>query len=77
MLDAPREELLRRELSRTHVMVTFRLVDEHGEVRCWMPTLRVPLDIRHEFPMQTKNLQPLHTSGTVKRVGLYHIWQRI
>ena len=37
----------------------------------------VPLDRRHEFDMQVNNVQPLITSGTVKRVGLYHLWNRL
>ena len=76
-LDDERATFLRRELKRTHVIVHFRVVDEHGVVRVSLPPTRVPLDIRHEFTMDTQDLQPVITSGTVKRVKLYHIWQRI
>jgi hypothetical protein len=37
----------------------------------------VPLDRRHVFKMDTKDLPPLITSGTVKRVGLHHLWTRL
>lgn len=76
-LDERRLAFLKRELSRTHAYVSFRVVDDEGMIRVYLPPTRVPLDIRHEFTMDTARLQPLETSGTVKRVGLYHIWQRI
>jgi hypothetical protein len=76
-LDADRIELLRRELRYTHAIVRFRVVDEHGVVRVSIPPTRVPLDRRHEFLMDTKDLPPLITSGTVKRVGLHHLWTRL
>lgn len=76
-LNEQRAGILRDELARTHALISFRVVDEHGEVRCWMPPTRVPLDRRHVFTMEVKNLPPLVTSGTVKRVGLHHLWTRI
>ena len=76
-LDPLRSNFLRDELRKTHALVEVRVVDEHGEVRTWLPPTRVPLDRRHEFDMQVKNVQPLITSGTVKRVGLYHLWNRL
>ncbi len=76
-LDAGRAAFLRQQLLRTHVLVHIRVVDEHGKQRVSMPPARVPLDIRHEFVMDTADLQPLKTSGTVKRVGLNHLWQRL
>lgn len=76
-LDAPRTDLLREQLKVTHAMIEIRLVDEYGEVRTWLPPTRVPLDRRHVFDMEVKRLQPLITSGTVKRVGLYHLWTRL
>lgn len=68
---------LNQELQRTHALVEIRVVDEHGEVRSRLQPTRVPLDRRHVFEMETKNLQPLVTSGTVKRVGLDHLWTRL
>ncbi|MEM7316178.1 MAG: hypothetical protein AAF497_23835 [Planctomycetota bacterium] len=75
---SPDDELqLRHELQRTHAKISIRVVDEHGEIRTWLDATRVPLDRRHEFTMQTNNLQDLVTSGTVKRVGLHHLWTRL
>ncbi len=68
---------LHAELQKTHVLVEIRLTDEFGEVRSWLPPTRVPLDRRHVFTMRTRRLQPLVTSGTVKRVGLDHLWTRL
>lgn len=76
-LDPVRAAVLRRELSRTHARIAIRVVDQYGVVRTWLPPTRVPLDRRHVFEMETSDLQPLVTSGTVKRVGLYHLWNRL
>lgn len=76
-LDESRAEFLRREAPKRHVVVHIRVVDASGVTRVTMPPARVPLDIRHEFSMETRDLQPLVTSGTVKRVGLKHLWQRL
>ena len=76
-LTSAQTELLRRELRRTHALIEIRVVDEHGDIRTWLPSTRVPLDRRHVFEMEVKNLQPLITSGTVKRVGLDYLWVRL
>ena len=76
-LSSTRARFLDRELSVTHAVVQIRLVDDDGQVRSWLPATRVPFDRRHVFDMKTKNLQPLVTSGTVKRVGLDHVWTRL
>ena len=76
-LDASRAKFLRRELRRTHAMIAFRIVDQRGRIRTQMPPTRVPLDRRHVFDMENTDLPPLVTSGTVKRVGLHHLWTRI
>ena len=77
-LDAARLGLLRSELRHRRVKVEFRLLDDQGVARVWMPPQTVPLDIRQVFePLQTVDFQPPEASGTVKRVGLHHIWQRI
>lgn len=77
-LEAERAAFLRRELSRRHVYVEVRVVDENGVIRLWNKPARVPMDIRHGFVMEN-NRFPQYTepTGTVKRVGLYHLWQRI
>ena len=76
-LDSKRAEFLSRELTRTHALVSFRIVDDRGVRRVWLPPTRVPFDRRHEFRMEVEDLPPLHISGTVKRVGLHHIWVRL
>ena len=76
-LDPLRSAFLRRELRRNHATVEVRVVDEFGETRSWLPPTRVPLDRRHVFDMEVADVQPLVTSGTVKRVGLYHLWNRL
>lgn len=73
-----RLERLQRELKRERVLVSFRLIDSEGVERVKMPPMNVPLDLRHVFePLQAQGVQPPEASGTVKRVGLGHIWQRI
>jgi hypothetical protein len=76
-IDRDRLEFLWHELAYTHVIVEIRVVDDQGVIRSWLPATRVPLDRRHVFDMQTQDLQPLVTSGTVKRVGLDHLWTRL
>lgn len=76
-LDGVRVSALQNELKRTHAFVQLRVIDEAGEVRSWLPSTRVPFDRRHVFDMEVNAVQPLITSGTVKRVGLYHLWTRL
>lgn len=76
-LNTDHAEFLWKELKRTHVKISLRVIDSSGVTRTWLPPTRVPLDRRHVFEMETKNLQPLVTSGTVKRVGLDHLWVRL
>jgi hypothetical protein len=74
----PRQgDFLWAELARTHARISLRIVDESGQVRSKMRKTIVPLDRRHVFEMESHNLQPLITSGTVKRVGLDHLWTRL
>lgn len=76
-INTKQAEFLWAELKRTHAKISLRVIDSNGEIRTWLPPTRVPLDRRHVFEMETKNLQPLVTSGTVKRVGLDHLWIRL
>lgn len=76
-LDPARADALRRELCRTHARISIRVLDEQGAARTWLRPTRVPLDRRHVFEMETDRVQALETSGTVKRVGLYHLWNRL
>jgi len=69
---------LARELRRDRVKMEFRIVDENGVVRVHLPPTEVNFDKRFVFePLLTQDFQPPEASGTVKRVGLGHIWQRI
>ena len=68
---------LKRELLRQHARVSIRVLDGDGIRRTWTEDIRVPLDRRHVFEMKTDGVQPLVTSGTVKRVGLDHLWTRL
>ena len=77
VLDPLRLEVLRHELRRPGAKVSIRLIDDEGNVRASLPPTKVPFDRRHEFKMDTIRVQPLITSGTIKRVGLYHIWARL
>ncbi|MDH3719031.1 MAG: hypothetical protein OES79_13015 [Planctomycetota bacterium] len=76
-LDPRRARVLARELAITHARIAIRVVDQDGEIRTWLPPTSIPFDRRHVFDMETHNVQPLVTSGTVKRVGLYHLWTRL
>ena len=76
-LDSKRAKFLWDELAVTHARISIRVVDQFGEVRTWIQPTRVPFDRRHVFKMETEKLQPLVTSGTVKRVGLDHLWTRL
>ena len=76
-LDSKRAEFLWEQLKYNKAKVSIRVVDESGVVRSWIEPTEVPFDRRHIFEMQTKNVQDLVTSGTVKRVGLNHCWLRL
>ena len=76
-LDRVRADFLWSELKVSHALISIRVVDEKGIVRSWLKPTRVPFDRRHEFEMEVDKVQPNETSGTVKRVGLYHLWTRL
>lgn len=76
-LDDQHAKLLWDELKCQSVRVSLRVVDQEGNVRSWLNGTSVPFDRRHVFDMKTNDLQPLVTSGTVKRVGLNHNWVRL
>ncbi len=68
---------LQRELAIEEMLVELRVVDERGVVRVSLPPTRVPQHIRQEFAMSVADFQPTITSGTIKRVGVKHAWQRL
>lgn len=77
-LSADRVAQLRRELSKTHVVITLRVIDADDRVRVALPATRVPLDRRQVFGLDKHDVPgPLEMSGTVKRVGQRHLWQRL
>ena len=76
-LDSTRAEFLWEQLKYNRAKISIRVVDDSGEARTWIEPTEVPFDRRHVFEMKTKNVQALVTSGTVKRVGLNHIWCRL
>ena len=76
-LDEEKARFLRDQLAFTHAKISIRVVDQNGVIRTWLDQSRVPFDRRHVFEMETRDLQPLITSGTVKRVGLNHLWTRL
>ena len=76
-IDQDYVKFLSEQLACNHAKIQIRVVDEHGVVRTWLPATRVPFDRRHVFDMEEKDLQPLVTSGTVKRVGLDYLWVRL
>lgn len=68
---------LTHELAVEDLVVELRVVDEIGRTRVALPPTRVPQHIRQEFTMVVEDFQPTITSGTVKRVGVKHAWQRL
>jgi hypothetical protein len=76
-LDDDRAAFLRREVTRTHAYLSVRVIDDAGVERVTMMRKRVPFDIRcHHEVDGVNDVTPPSISGTLKRVGLYHIWAR-
>lgn len=77
-LDPARLAFLSRELERTHVWIEIRLVDEDGIVRQRLAPTLVPLEEKqHLLASESVSLQPASYNGTVKRIGLHHLWTRM
>lgn len=76
-LDPLRAAVLKHELARDHAEIEIRVVDALERVRASLPATSVPLDRRHEFELDTQQLQPMIASGTVKRVGRDFLWTRL
>lgn len=77
-LDPKRAALLTREAGRTHAWLDVRVIDQRGSERIRLKPTRVPLGIKqHLWPEDRVALQPVEVSGTVKRVGLDHLWTRL
>ena len=70
--------LLREELSKTHVRLWLRLVDDNGVVRGKIDGARMPISEKtHVHMTDTSDLPAPEVSGTVYRTGLHHLWTRI
>ncbi len=76
-LDSARVQFLWNQLKCTQAVIRLRVVDREGNVRSWLDETVVPFDRRHIFDMEVNDVPDLVTSGTVKRVGLKHIWVRL
>lgn len=68
---------LRAELRRDHVYFSVRVIDENGVERLTLKNSYTPFDANvHHHLNATKDVPPCEISGTLKRVGLHHIWAR-
>ena len=77
-LDAEHAEFLEREIERGHAQLSVRMLGEEGEERLRLGPVRVPLNEKqHLLPERSLNLQVPEISGTVRRVGVTHLWTRL
>ncbi len=76
-IDPIRLVTLKNQLAFNHAAIEIRVVDSTGQIRAALPSTQVPLDRRHEFELDTHDLQPMIASGTVKRVGRDYVWTRL
>jgi len=77
-LTPERASLLRQELGRRHALLSVRLVNASGAERLYLGPARVPLgEKQHIIATRTSDLQPPEVSGTVRRVGVDHLWARL
>ena len=76
-LDNERAALLSAEVSRTHAYLSVRVIDTNGVVRVNLARQKVQIDERNHYAVtDVHNVIPPEVSGTIKRVGLHHIWAR-
>lgn len=76
-LDPKRQGLLERELKRDTAYLEVRVRDAAGRVRLRLPETRVALDEKQHLETENDLAQHVEYSGTVKRVGLDHLWVRL
>jgi len=68
---------LEDELARTQVEVSFRVIGEDGEVHAYLEPTTIPLGEKQHAHLHTEgDLGDLEAGGTVRRVGLNHVWSR-
>ncbi|MFT5052925.1 MAG: hypothetical protein ACI8QZ_004363 [Chlamydiales bacterium] len=78
ILDPERAGFLQRELGRGHALLSVRLVSPSGEERLHLGPTRIPLgEKQHLIATDTSDLQPPEVSGTLRRVGVDHLWARL
>lgn len=76
-VDTKKIERLKAELARDHVYFSVRVVDENNVERLTLSRSYTPFDANvHHHLSQIVNTPPCEISGTIKRIGLYHIWAR-
>jgi len=76
-LTEAQEDFLRNEIGKNHVKVAFRVVDEQGVVSASLAQTTIPLGEKQHVHLETTNdLGALEAGGTVRRVGLHHVWSR-
>lgn len=76
-LDEGRAAFLERELQRSTAFLEVRVRDAAGKVRVHLPERRVALDEKQHIETENDLAQHVEYSGTVKRVGLDHLWVRL
>lgn len=76
-LDERRAEFLSKELQRDQAYLEVRVRDAAGRVRVHLPEQRVALDEKQHLETENDLAQHVEYSGTVKRVGLDHLWVRL
>ena len=76
-LDPKRRALLERELTRDAAFLEVRVRDTSGRVRLRLAKTRVALDEKQHLALSNDLAQHVEYSGTVKRVGLDHLWVRL
>ncbi len=76
-LDEAHAHFLQNALQKNHAMVQMRLVSDAGIVIAELKSTRVALGQKAHLRIPaTGDLQAFDYSGTVKRVGLNHLWGR-
>ncbi len=70
--------ILQRELRRDTARVEIDVIDEHGILRLHLDQRGWPIGHKHHVLVhESAAIQPPEASGTVKRVGLHHLWTRM
>ncbi|BBM82007.1 hypothetical protein [Candidatus Uabimicrobium amorphum] len=77
ILDEDHLRFLQRELQKTHAEIQLRVIDDEGNVRIELEPRIVEIGQKyHEHIHTTHDMQELEISGTIKRVGVHHLWSR-